>query len=261
MIGYLRLSLSLLVVRAHLGPTVPGYAAATAVVVFYVLAGYTATANIQCRYSGQSWRFLWSRFLRLWPTYAVVFVLSLAWLLATGQEWGAMAVPIGVDMPLQWVGIVRNGGVNSVIPPGWFLQYLAAGYIAISLGAANSPQRCAVWLLCSIAWSQWLAFQLDFRSYYATLSLLSLAFATGASAYHLGLALPRDERWSAVAGALSYPIYLVHYQVGGFLSLATGLGMGWSLFWASLGPTIALSWLLWRWIDAPVNRFRKSWQF
>jgi peptidoglycan/LPS O-acetylase OafA/YrhL len=250
--GYIRFALAILIMRAHLGPVVPGYAAATAVVLFYALAGYTATSSMQVRYAGQPWRFLWSRFLRLWPTYAVVFMLSLSWLLISGEEWGSMAVPIGVDMPLQWLGIVRNGGINAAVPVAWFLQYLALGYALIAVGFAATPQRCALWLVGSLLWSQWLSFQLDFRDYYSTVAMMSLAFSAGASAFHLGLALPRDGRWGQWAGALSYPIFLCHYGVGAILPVA----YGWPLFFAALPPTLALSWALVVFVERPVSRFR-----
>jgi len=73
-----------------------------------------------------------------------------------------------------------------------------------------------------------------------------------------GLATFKPARLDSAIGVLSYPIYVVHVPVAAIVGGVLGLEYGWPLFFAALPPTLAASWLLWRFVDLPINRFRKS---
>ena len=249
----IRLALALTIMASHL-VYVGNEWAGTSLILFYVLSGYSITARGT---GGNFWR---GRLLRLWPTYAVIAAITqlalwLGWVpgrpyIGLARGWDAMA---------QLLMIVPSWPESALVPAAWMLKWILLGYLLMWLGASRTPQRTAVWLLLSLVASIfYMARTQSYGLWYQSALAASLATATGSCCYHLGLVLPRDGRWGAIAGALSYPLFLSHYGVGAAVAGVTGLGVGWPLFWASLGPTIALSWLLWRWIDAPVNRFRKS---
>jgi peptidoglycan/LPS O-acetylase OafA/YrhL len=61
-----------------------------------------------------------------------------------------------------------------------------------------------------------------------------------------------------MAGAISYPVFLSHYLVGAVIATASGLVPGWPLFFAAIGPTLALSWLLVVVVERPVQTFRQQ---
>lgn len=257
MIGTLRLALALLIMAAHLGPYLAtGYLPPVAVLGFYALAGYTATASMQGNYRGRAGAFLWSRLLRLWPSYLAVFTLSLLWL-QWGHPWGAVGLGSPWRVLPEVLMLVPAGGA-AVVPTGWVLPWFMAGYAAIAFGAMATPRRAGLVLLAVSLGAQWAAFEVAFTTYYYSPLFAALGFALGGAAWHLGVALPRDGRWGAWAGAVSYPVFLAHYLVGAVLATTFSLTPGWPLFFAALPPTLGLSWLLVVAVERPVQKFRNS---
>jgi peptidoglycan/LPS O-acetylase OafA/YrhL len=248
MMGYFRLFLSLVIIQAHTSTPGPHHVwASLAVLCFYAISGYGCTAAMQGSYYGRAMRFLASRYLRLWPTYAVVFCLS-CWLML----WAPIPlahIPRGVP----WIGnllMLRSDAV----PVAWVLPYMLLGYLAIALGVSSTPRRAAAWLLLSFVWAQHRALLLDWGGYYNGLAVASLAYAVGAAAFWLGVQVPRDKGMGEWAGAISFPMFLVHPLVVAVMPM----GKGWPLFFSALPPALALSWLLWRFIEVPVDRYRKA---
>jgi len=249
MMGFCRLLFALAIMAAHcvrasyLAPW-----AGVAVMGFYVLAGYTSVATTP-KYNGP-WQFILSRVIRICPSYLAVFCLTLVGL------WLGL-IPFlglpGLGIPASWATlgqlfmVVRPERI-AVIPQGWMLGPIVAGYVAVALGAFATPQRTAGILVGALLIAR-------AQSFYAySLGLAALGISVGAAAHHLGLQIPRDRRWGAMAGALSYPVFLTHYAI----AAAIPLPYGWPLFFASLPPTLAASWLLWRYVEVPCDRYRKS---
>lgn len=255
MIGSLRLALSLLIMLAHLGPyLLTGHLPPVAVLGFYVLAGYTATASVDGPYRGRPLAFMGSRLVRLWPSYLMVFALSLLWIQWVGS-WQAIGL-LSAWRVIPEAFMMISAGVVAIVPTGWVLPWFILIYGAIAAGVVATPRRVGVVLICVVLAAEWLSFEAAFASYYYSPLYAALGGATGAAMYHLGVVLPRDGRWGARAGALSYPVFLAHYLVGAMVSSRYGLIPGWPLFFTALAPTLALSWLLVIAVERPVAKFR-----
>lgn len=257
--GYLRLLLALAVMVAHIGPRpFPDLRWwHLAVWVFFAISGYLMTLLMQGPYKGRPWVFLLNRCLRIYPAYWVVLLATLAGFAVWGEPTDLQAM---MGWPQSWEQLWLNAllllNVDAVpympVATAWTLGVEMLFYLLIAFGLFGTAQQAYCLALVSLAGC------LVFPPWYNDLRWAMFPFSVGASAYWLGLKLPRDALWAGWAGALSYPVYLVHYPVGGFLSLATGLGMGWALFGAALPPTLALSWALVVFVERPVSRFRKS---
>src|SRR3954451_14766869 len=77
--GSLRLYLALSVVLAHFGIPLGFPTSDVAVQSFFVISGFYMALVLNEKYGpGCYWLFISNRLLRLWPTYAVVLVLSFA---------------------------------------------------------------------------------------------------------------------------------------------------------------------------------------
>jgi peptidoglycan/LPS O-acetylase OafA/YrhL len=250
--GYLRLTLAMLIMMSHLVGI--GALPNAAMIGFYGLSGYSITARGT---GGQFWQ---GRFWRLWPSYAAIaavtqIALWIGWVpglphieMATG--WGAV---------FQSAMIVPTFPESALVPAAWMIKWLILGYLLMWLGASKTPQRAAAGLLTSFVVSAyWMAHVGNYQIYYITWLCAVTATSAGAASYHLGLIAPGDDRWAASAGALSYPVFLAHYGIGAAMASITGQNVGWPLFWFSLTPTLCLSWLLVLWVEQPIARYRKS---
>ncbi len=245
--GYLRLFLALVIMQAHATPPGLHYAWSNlAVLFFFALSGYGCTAAMQKQYFQKPWTFLVNRYLRLWPSYVVCFGFS-CWLMLWIAIPGA-SIPNGSDWILN-LFMMRSDAV----PATWVLPYMLLGYVVIALGAGATATRSAMWLVFSFAWAQHRAFVLDWGEYYGSLASWSLAYSVGASVYWLRFKMPRDEGLAKIAGEIAFPIFLVHEPILAVMPLVPG----WPLFWASLPPTLALSWALVVFVERPVSKFRK----
>lgn len=230
---------------------------AVAVMVFYMLSGYLATLQTSAK-NTRPIPFLASRWLRLWPSYICVFLLTLMALnfglidsIGGATAWWQIVVQATMIAPAWPIG--------AVVAPAWMLKYILLGYVLIAFGAVNTPARSAIALIISILWANSIALMPDlpYGGYYLSAAFALQFIFAGAACYHMGLVLPRDGRWAAFAGALSYPVFLAHYGVGAAMATLTGLSTGWPLFWFSLTPTLCLSWLLVLWVEQPIARYRR----
>jgi peptidoglycan/LPS O-acetylase OafA/YrhL len=252
--GHVRLSLALLIMVAHLGPPMAaGYFPHVAVLGFYGLSGYTATASMSTRYQGRPWAFMVSRWWRLWPSYLAVFSLSLLWLMMW-PGWGSFAWPLSaLDRIAQLLMLVRPETLR-IVPTAWVLPWFLLGYAVIAYGQLHRPRHCGIALGLIILLAQWAGFKASFTTYYYSPIFALLGIVGGAAVWHLYGSIPRDGRWGQWAGAISYPMFLCHYWVGAVFQWPPG----WPLFFAALPPTLALSWLLVVAVERPVQKFRSS---
>jgi peptidoglycan/LPS O-acetylase OafA/YrhL len=250
--GYFRLVLSLVIMASHLAYGGNEWSGAS-LICFYVLSGYSITA------SGINPGFWQRRLWRLWPSYlAIASVTQLALLLGWIPGRPYMGLAVGWDAVAQFFMVVPTWPALALVPTAWMLKWLLLGYLAMWLGVSKTPQRTALWVLLSlIASIFWMARTQSYGLWYQSFLCASLATAIGAATYHLGLVAPRDGRWATFAGALSYPLFLAHYGIGAAVASVTGWNTGWSLFWVSLPPTIALSITLALLVERPIARYRK----
>lgn len=258
--GYFRLAFALLVMVAHVGPRPRPFEALLwwhwAVAGFFVLSGYLATLGINTKYQGQPKLFLLNRALRILPTYWVVLALTLLGF----AVWGAQPEmqPLMV-WPTPWE-LIKNALLiipidntrSAPVTVAWTLSVDAFFYILISMGLFSCPHRTWLILAGAMAWA------IINPPYYNDLRWALPSFALGASLYWAGWQMPRDGYWSGWAGAISYPFFLTHSSIGAFIWDNTDLGWGWPLFFAAIGPTLGLSWLLVVAVERPSTQYRKQ---
>lgn len=242
--GYFRLALAIMITAAH-AEAVPIVWAQGAVIVFYALSGYLAALSMVGSYRRRPWAFLCSRWLRVWPCYAVVFALSLTWLLWRGvppmMAYGIPRLPNLLAQLAMWPVPVGSG---LVVPPGWMLPRLFFWWLCLAFSPRWSGYgmvALSIPVLCVVP------------DYYG-FPLAALAMGLGAIGYQGGVVLPRAGRWDAMAGTLSFPIFLCHALILGELSYRVPLG--WPLFWFSIPPTLIVSCLLVRYVERPIARYR-----
>jgi len=245
--GYSRLALALVIMAGH-ALAIPIIWAKISVWIFYGLAGYTGTAS-RPHYK-TSLAYLASRYARIWPSYGVVFgVTSLALLFG----WVAIPYPRLPDLSgwLRQLLLLEIPGSATaalhpwVVPVSWALPVMLCWWGVIALGWGQRRSHVLAWVAFGVA-------VMSLRPSYYSVWFAALPFALGAMAYHYGIRVPRDSRWGAVSGELSYPWYLVHLVILQVLPLA-----GWPLFFASLPPTLALSWILVIAVERPISRYRQ----
>jgi peptidoglycan/LPS O-acetylase OafA/YrhL len=91
------------------------------------------------------------------------------------------------------------------------------------------------------------------RDPYVIQALVTLAFASVA-AVALGWTRWANWRWLTVAGALTYPFYLIHEHLGWFVIrlLHRDLGLGpWSTLTTTVAVLLGLAWLMHRFVERP----------
>ena len=123
--GSLRLFLALSVVLAHFGIPLGFPTSDIAVQSFFVISGFYMALVLNEKYGpGSYFLFISNRVLRLWPTYAVVLVLSLA----VAPNWGPIA---SLDLPglMYWIA----SQVLIVGQETYFFLFISNGALASTL--------------------------------------------------------------------------------------------------------------------------------
>jgi peptidoglycan/LPS O-acetylase OafA/YrhL len=251
-VGYFRLFLAIAVVADHISP-VDGVGGIS-VGAFYILSGYLITAVLQSHYKQRIGAFWANRLLRLYPTYLFIWLLSVAYIAQYGSS-----LRIGLDNLFPSVLMIDrydpHNPTYSPVSVGWSITVELIFYGLMSLGLSATAKRTALWLIGSLAMFVLCDFSL-FQPEYFTPPFASLFFAVGAACYWMGLKLQPDRGLSALAGALSYPVYLSHYLIGSIVSTWTVLSVSWPLFWLSLPLTLIFSWALIRLEEKFINPLR-----
>ncbi|MEU7182460.1 MULTISPECIES: acyltransferase family protein [Streptomyces] len=99
----------------------------------------------------------------------------------------------------------------------------------------------------------------SYRSAAGIVAVVTLGFALVA-AVALGALRWANWRWLTVAGALTYPFYLVHEHLGWVVVHALHRGLGvpsYATFALTVGLMLLLAWLLHRWVERPLTPFLK----
>lgn len=344
MLGVLRVVLALMVMAKHLFWHV-GPLGSYPVFGFYLISGYLMTLTLHQSYGYSArgrWRFAVNRFLRLYPLYWAVALLSVGIVLLIGHG-DARSYHYALYLPRTAWEMVSNllmlypswipwHTVPRLSPPTWALSVELFFYLLMGLGISRTVRRTVVWLGLSLAYvlaTFWLGLGEDQR--YFPVTAASLPFAMGALLYfiaradatgwmravmrqacrapasllfalfagncllwslvdsHAGrwgevgqylnlllcgwllLTLVGGGRFLSVSPALdkrlgdySYPIYLLHWQVGMFLAwwfyggpVRGNVGQEGVLFLVSVGVVAAVSWCLLRLVEQPVQHLRQ----
>lgn len=232
MVDLIRIASTIAIVAVHLVDD--GYWAAIAgVMALYWLSGYLAKPD-------GSWQWWLSRYCRIWPAYAAVFAVSSS-AFALGF-WSPIYFAANPTTPIwlaQLVLIVEPGALR-VVPIGWMLS---AQLFAFGLVAAIRTDRAAAVLVVAGA-----TVLIVVRGWHYQSLPVAVLFTV------LGYAMRGQwgKGWRIPGSHLCYPTLLTHYPAAALIANAYGMDKGWPLFFASLPLTLALSWLLWRFVEVPL---------
>ena len=194
MFGILRTILAINVVLLHVFkvPVLGNYS----VTFFFVLSGFLMTYIMHKTYGFdfKGVKFFWfNRFLRLYPTYWIVLILSLLAIVlfdniamnksmnfpVTIKEWAT-------NITMIYDKILPYKAKSRVVPTSWALTNELVYYLLISLGISKTPLRTFVWLGISILYFVATYVYYDIPSYrYGAIPASSLPFALGAVLYWL----------------------------------------------------------------------------
>lgn len=196
MFGVYRTFLAFVVMAHHLLgiPFIGHYA----VHGFFILSGYLMTL-IMCEKYGYSIRgvrlFAINRWLRLYPSYFVILVLTVCIVAFYGGGL-TTAYRNSIFLPHSFTGWTQNisliflnifptNEVPRLSPPTWSLTVELMYYAFIALGLSRSKRSCLLWLIVSVVYM--LAthvFELGYQYRYNIIFAGSLPFALGANIYH-----------------------------------------------------------------------------
>lgn len=255
--GFLRLILSLIVTASHLGPTDSTISklglASFSVWLFYLLAGYFAV--LQTQRKNTRWEFLFNKVLRIYPAYWVTLGLTLLWMNIYGTvefftDW--ISDPAKGDRIRDWLLLIKLDGILYGVPVhvAWTLTVMLFWWVAIAFGLFDNRRQAFILLTVSIVTQQ------IFNPSYMSFQWAAVPFALGAALYWIGVRVERETGLCAIAGTLSYPIYLAHYPVGSIIGYYSGIDRSWELVRVAIVPIILTAFLLLL-VDYPVNYSRK----
>lgn len=113
--GLIRFYLAISVIFSHNGIRIPGIEGHLAVQAFFVISGFYMALVLNEKYVGNILGFYAARYLRLWPSYIVVFLIVLAFIAPVGTQaytslttalysWG-VAITMLFYETLWWFGV------------------------------------------------------------------------------------------------------------------------------------------------------------
>lgn len=216
MLDAIRIASTLAICAVHLVDG--GYWTAIAgVLALYALSGHLFP-------SGDPWRVMAGRYWRIWPAYALVFLLSaLAFAVGFYSPVYFAGNPDGPTWLAQFALVVQPGGLR-VLPVGWMLSAQLAAWLLLAVCGGN---RRAIALLAGGALVLVIA-----QGYYQSLAVATLFTAAGAM-------VPRFKGRRIPGAALCYPVLLTHYPVAAVVDSVLGVDKGWGLLLLSAVPTVA----------------------
>lgn len=152
--GTLRFLLALSVAVAHAGGVSRlGYVflhASTAVQAFYIISGFLITMVLNNRKEYQSvGNFYVSRYLRLWPTYIIVFLIAL---MVYGHNRLFVSLPRVADLPTNFFILFSN---FTLLFQDWFffLRFTPEGGLIFIPDFTKSTSSIWSYLIVSPAWT------------------------------------------------------------------------------------------------------------
>ena len=333
MFGILRTILAVMVLVGHL--TDQWQIGTYAVFAFYMISGYLMTHIMHEAYGftldGQR-RFALNRFIRLYPGYWFVLLLTLGVLAVVGAEF-AVGYNELIYMPssvAEWLSVLSmvyvaefpNKVAPNLAPTTWAITVELFFYLCICLGLSKTKLRVAIWLFLSLAYVVYCQVAgVSWPYKYFPIPAASLPFAIGAFIYFrkkegfisisdswvsspatltallignaiatlivpeyfqtgfyvsffisilLCYEIAMDRRWPVVSakvdkliGDYSYPIYLMHWQVGLVLAyliygepVKDATSSGYTVAIVSLLICVLIATIIIRFVDRPLERLK-----
>ena len=236
MFGTYRTFLALCVVVTHLLKA--GALGGHAVHGFFILSGYLMTLIMEKSYGyglkGFS-AFVFNRFLRLYPTYWIIFSLSVIAIIYFGETEArsyhpAIYLPSTTTEWLQSLTMVYANLVPitvgpRVAPPTWALTLELTFYLLIALGLSRTKRITLAWFSASVLYTLATYFfdhGADYR--YIYIASASLPFSIGAITYHHRERI--RESLLAVSNCKTLRLLLICFVVNSLVSSASTY-LGW----------------------------------
>lgn len=192
MFGLLRTILAIYVVLLHIFsfPTLGNYA----VSFFFILSGFLMTYIMQktYHYNFAGIKLFWSnRFLRLYPAYWIVLILSLIAMIFLDAKTlnPSMYFPNGIkewlsNISMLFFDIIPHRVKPRVVPTSWALTNELVFYFLISMGISKTFKRSLLWLIISILYYVLTYLVYDIATFrYSAIPASSLPFAIGAALF------------------------------------------------------------------------------
>lgn len=195
MFGVYRTILAACVLLGHLS-AVP-YIATHAVHGFFVLSGYLMTYIMVNTYGYTAkgmYKFACNRFLRLYPAYFFVLLLSVALIVvfdgSIAQYKSAMYLPNTLGGVLENFTMVYFNAFPIKVeprlsPPTWALTIEICYYLLICLGISRNSRFTLIWLMLGVIYTVYTLYKgYDGGYRYAAILGGALPFSLGAALYH-----------------------------------------------------------------------------
>lgn len=236
MFGSLRYGLAVLVLLSHLAILGPFglNLGVSAVVVFYILAGYVISYLLTQVFVGRQliYHFYQDRLWRILPQYYLAMLFSLLiWWLAEPKTPFLSIYPNILDwlanlfiVPLNYY-MFTGQDAFTLLPPAWSLGAELQFYLIIPWLLLSVLVRSIVLAisLCIFMLAQGSVINSDTYGYRLLLGMLFI--------FYVGIWIQQQRRfWVAIIGllALVYAVWLIHYQLttSYLREVALGLGIG-----------------------------------
>lgn len=242
MLGFIRFFLSFFVIAFHLTQYLPNLGLLS-VNFFYVISGYLITLVLQESYKFEFAPFFKNRFLRLYPAYFVLAVVSLVF--SVGLEsysifhpswssywkigdyfgnafvfpWAVLSDPLVHVNSFGWSFFESESLRFRLIPSTWSVGVEIVCYLILWLIAARSLLITLISVVVSIVWHAYVVYMgLQATLIYMPVAAAMLPFCLGALAYHLSVKF-HLKPLSAGKGALVTLIVLTVFLVNWHLSI------------------------------------------
>jgi peptidoglycan/LPS O-acetylase OafA/YrhL len=190
MFGIYRTLLALLVVLNHLGGV--WEIGRWAVFGFFILSGYLMTLILQGSYGYSIMglrRYAVNRFLRIYPTYWVILILTLILSLWQGARLTAFHEVIAIPSGTGWLSNIAlflfRDTVPRFMPQAWALTVEVIWYGLIALGLSKNVKITWIWFAAAICYTVTINLMgLGWEWKYFHIAAGALPFSTGALIFH-----------------------------------------------------------------------------
>jgi peptidoglycan/LPS O-acetylase OafA/YrhL len=223
MLGSFRFLLAVLVAIAHLarGVDFVGRFGVYAVFGFYVISGYLMTLILNEAYGFRLKEFAFNRFLRLYPAYYVVALVTLpaiAWLPDAPQflqAWRINRDPLDLASNVLLFPFAFYAEKFRLIPPGWSLAVEIVNYFLLWAFVARGPQRAAVAFAAALAFHLTsLALGQSWPERYEPFYAALLPFSMGSGMYFIKRRIDRPAPGIGMLAA-GFGLWLVNLFLAG----------------------------------------------
>ncbi len=170
-----------------------------AVFAFYVISGFLMTTVMHSVYgysaSGR-FNFAFSRFLRLYPSYWFVALLSVLVIKIVGTDvatrfHNAMSIPsdftsVGQNLAMVFYAWRPVSVTPNLVPPVWAITVELFFYACICIGVSKTFERTLIWFLVSLVYVFYSFYaELPWQDRYYPIAAASLPFSIGSMIYFL----------------------------------------------------------------------------